>query len=200
MPHCLSREAKKAPPDIKLFEKWSAQGVEVVDLGLQRYVSLKAIVTPHTGGRHEHKRFMKSSLNIIERVANNMMRHGKVGGKKAKAIGIVRNALDIVSLKTGKNPLEVLVKAIENSSPCEGTTRVSYGGIVYHQAVDIAPQRRLDLALRFIADGARQKAFSNPKTVDECLADEIIAAAHRDGKSFAIQKRDEMERVALSSR
>ena len=77
---------------------------------------------------------------------------------------------------------------------------MSYGGIVYHQAVDIAPQRRLDLALRFIADGARNSAFSNPKTVDECLADEIIAAAQRDSKSYSIQKRDEMERVALSSR
>ena len=176
------------------------QGIEVVDPGLQRYLTLKPVVIPHTGGRHEHKRFMKSSLNVVERLANNMMRHGKVGGKKGKATSVVRNALDIVSLKTGKNPLEVLLQAIQNSAPCEGTTRVSYGGIVYHQAVDIAPQRRLDLALRFIADGARNSAFSNPKTVDECLADEIIAAAQRDSKSYSIQKRDEMERVALSSR
>lgn len=196
----MSRESKKALPEIKLFEKWSMQGVEVVDPGLQRYLTLRPAVIPHTGGRHEHKRFMKSSLNVVERLANNMMRHGKAGGKKAMATSVVRNALDIVSLKTGKNPLEVLLQAIQNSAPCEGTTRVSYGGIVYHQAVDIAPQRRLDLALRFIADGARNSAFSNPKTVDECLADEIIAAAQRDSKSYSIQKRDEMERVALSSR
>jgi small subunit ribosomal protein S7 len=196
----LSRESKKALPEIKLFEKWSMQGVEVADPGLQRYLTLRPAVIPHTGGRHEHKRFMKSSLNVVERLANNMMRHGKAGGKKAMATSVVRNALDIVSLKTGKNPLEVLLQAIQNSAPCEGTTRVSYGGIVYHQAVDIAPQRRLDLALRFIADGARNSAFSNPKTVDECLADEIIAAAQRDSKSYSIQKRDEMERVALSSR
>lgn len=196
----MSRESKKALPEIKLFEKWSMQGVEVADPGLQRYLTLRPAVIPHTGGRHEHKRFMKSSLNVVERLANNMMRHGKAGGKKAMATSVVRNALDIVSLKTGKNPLEVLLQAIQNSAPCEGTTRVSYGGIVYHQAVDIAPQRRLDLALRFIADGARNSAFSNPKTVDECLADEIIAAAQRDSKSYSIQKRDEMERVALSSR
>lgn len=196
----MSRESKKALPEIKLFEKWSMQGVEVVDPGLQRYLTLRPAVIPHTGGRHEHKRFMKSSLNVVERLANNMMRHGKAGGKKTMATSVVRNALDIVSLKTGKNPLEVLLQAIQNSAPCEGTTRVSYGGIVYHQAVDIAPQRRLDLALRFIADGARNSAFSNPKTVDECLADEIIAAAQRDSKSYSIQKRDEMERVALSSR
>jgi small subunit ribosomal protein S7 len=196
----LSREPKKALPDIKLFGKWSMQGIEVADPGLQRYLMLRPVVIPHSGGRHEHKKFMKSSLNVVERLANNMMRHGKAGGKKGKATGVVRNALDIIGLKTGKNPLEVLLQAIQNSAPCEGTTRVSYGGIVYHQAVDIAPQRRLDLALRFITDGARNSAFSNPKTVDECLADEIIAAAQRDSKSHSIQKRDEMERVALSSR
>ncbi len=196
----MSREAKKAPPDIKLFGKWSTQGIEVVDRGLQRCVSLRPVLSPHTGGRHEHKRFMKSSINIVERLLNNMMRHGREGGKKAKATGIVRNALEIIHLKTGKNPIEVLLKAIENSAPCEETTRVSYGGIVYHQAVDMAPQRRVDLALRFISDGARQVSFSNPKTIDECLADEIIAAAARDSKSFSIRKRDEIERVALSSR
>lgn len=196
----MSREAKKAPPDIKLFEKWSTEGIEVADRGLQRYVGLRPVLSPHTGGRHEHKRFMKSSINIVERLLNNMMRHGREGGKKAKATGIVRNALEVIHLKTGKNPIEVLLRAIENSAPCEETTRVSYGGIVYHQAVDMAPQRRLDLALRFISDGARQVSFSNPKTIDECLADEIIAAAARDSKSFSIRKRDEIERVALSSR
>lgn len=196
----MSREAKKAPPDIKLFEKWSTEGIEVADRGLQRYVGLRPVLSPHTGGRHEHKRFMKSSINIVERLVNNMMRHGREGGKKAKATGIVRNALEVIHLKTGKNPIEVLLRAIENSAPCEETTRVSYGGIVYHQAVDMAPQRRLDLALRFISDGARQVSFSNPKTIDECLADEIIAAAARDSKSFSIRKRDEIERVALSSR
>lgn len=196
----MSRESKKAPPEVKLFGKWSVQGVEIADRGLQGYVSLRPVLIPHTGGRHEHKRFMKSSVSIAERLINNMMRHGREGGKKAKATGIVKNAFEIIHLKTGKNPLEVLLKAIENTAPCEETTRVSYGGIVYHQAVDMAPQRRLDLALRFISDGARQTSFSNPKTIDECLADEIMAAAERDSKSFAIRKRDEMERVALSSR
>ena len=196
----MSRESRKAPPEIRLFGKWSTQGIEVADRGLQRYISLRPALTPHTGGRHEHKRFMKSSINIVERLVNNMMRHGREGGKKAKAIEMVKNALEIVHLKTGKNPIEILLSAIENSAPCEETTRVSYGGIVYHQAVDMAPQRRLDLALRFISEGARQTAFSNPKTVDECLADEIVAAAQRDTKSLAIRKRDEIERVALSSR
>lgn len=184
----------------KLFGKWEFRGVEVHDLGLTRYISLKPIYIPHSSGRHEHKRFKKSEVNIVERFLNNLMRHGQCGGKKMKAIKIVENAFELVHLKTGQNPIEVFVRALENSAPCEDTTRISYGGIVYHVAVDISPQRRLDLALRFITDGARKASFGNPKPIDECLADEIIAASARDSKSYAFQKRNEMERVALASR
>jgi len=199
----LAEESKKLVEDgheIKLFGKWSFDGVKVQDLGLKKYVQLKPIYSPHGGGRHEHHRFEKSKVSVVERLANNVMRHGRNCGKKARAISIVRTAFEIIYLKTGRNPLDVLVRAIENSAPCEDTTRVGYGGIVYHKAVDIAPQRRVDLALRLLTDGARRAAFGNPKTIEECLADEIISAAERDSRSYAVQKRDEMERVALSSR
>jgi len=187
-------------PKLRLWNKWEFEGVKVQDPGLQRYISLKPIYTPHSGGRHEHKRFRKSELNIVERLANDLMRHGQVGGKKAKAMNIVKNAFELSHLKTRRNPIEVFVQAIEHSAPCEDTTRIMYGGIVYHMAVDISPQRRLDLALRFITEGARKAAFGNPKPIEECLADEIILAAAGDGKSHSIQKKDEMERVSLSSR
>ena len=190
----------RKPPEIKVFDKWSTDGIEVVDPGLEKYLSVKPTLYPHSGGRHEHKRFRKSSLNIVERLVNNMMRPGRVGGKKAKAVGIVKNSLDIVGLKTGKNPVEVLVKAVENTAPAEDVTRIAYGGIVYPISIDIAPLRRIDIALRFMTDGARQASFSNPKTIDECLAEEITYAAQRDNRSFAVRKRDEMERVALASR
>jgi len=192
----MSRKA----PEAKIFDKWSTDGVEVSDAGLEKYLSAKPILFPHSGGRHEHKRFRKSALNIVERLVNNMMRPGRVGGKKVKAMGIVRNAFDIVSLKTGGNPVEVFVKAVENTAPAEDVTRIAYGGIVYPISVDISPLRRIDMALRFMTDGARQAAYSNPRTIDECLAEEIIYAAQRDNRSFAVRKRDEMERVALASR
>jgi small subunit ribosomal protein S7 len=195
----LVREPKKMP-EIKLFGKWDLENIEIEDPGLKRYISLKPVFIPHSGGRHEHQRFKKSTLNIVERLVNNMMRHGRCGGKKAKAIGIVKNALDIIHLKTGRNPIEVLVKAIENAAPCEDTTRIAYGGIVYPISVDISPQRRVDLALRFISEGARVASFSNPKTIDECLAEEILYAYQKDSRSYSIRKRDEMERIALSSR
>jgi len=190
----------RKPPEIKVFNTWGTDGIEVTDPGLEKYLSVKPTLYPHSGGRHEHKRFRKSSINIVERLVNNMMRPGRSGGKKTKAIGIVRNAFDIISLKTGKNPVEIFVKAVENTSPAEDVTRIAYGGIVYPISIDIAPLRRIDIALRFMTDGARQATFSNPKTIDECLAEEIMYAAQRDNRSFAVRKRDEMERVALASR
>jgi len=190
----------RKPPEIRIYDKWSTDEIEVTDPGLEKYLSVKPTLFPHSGGRHEHKRFRKASLNIVERLVNNMMRPGRAGGKKTKAIGIVRNALDLVNLKTGKNPVEILVKAVENTAPAEDVTRIAYGGIVYPISIDISPLRRIDIALRFMTDGARQASFSNARTIDECLAEEIQYAGQRDNRSYAIRKRDEMERVALASR
>ena len=195
-----SEEAVEESQTIRLFLKWVFDGVEVQDPGLKQYIQLRPIYVPHSGGRHEHKRFEKSKANIVERLTNNMMRHGRNCGKKAKAISIVKMAFEIMNLRTGSNPIQILVDAIENSAPCEDTTRIGFGGIVYHRAVDISPQRRVDLALRFLTEGARRTAFSNKKTIEECLADELIAAAEGDTRSHAVSRRDEVERVALASR
>ena len=193
-------QAQDDVEEILLFEKWSFKNVEVKDLGLQRYISLKPMVLPHSMGRHEHQRFRKANVNIVERLVNNLMRPGKNSGKKAKTMNIVRQAFEIINLRTGRNPVEVLVKAVENSAPCEDTTRISYGGIVYHMSVDVAPQRRVDLALRNISDGARQAAINNPRSIEECVAEELILASNHDMKSFAVAKRHELERVAQASR
>ncbi len=185
---------------IQLFGKWAFDQISIRDQGLQQYIQLKPIFFPHSGGRHEHQRFEKSKISVVERLINNMMRHGRNCGKKAKAINILKMAFEIIHLKSGRNPIAVLVQALENSAPCEDTTRIGYGGIVYHRAVDISPQRRVDLALRFLAEGARRSAFGDRKTIEECLADELLFAAEEDSRSFAIQRRDEMERVAQASR
>jgi small subunit ribosomal protein S7 len=187
-------------PEIKLFGKWSFEEIEVKNPGLQRYISLKPIHTPHSMGRHEHGRFHKANVNIVERFVNNLMRPGSSAGKKARAINLVQNAFEIIHLRTGQNPIQVLIKAVENSAPCEDTTRISYGGVVYHLAVDISPLRRVDIALRFLSEGARKAAFGNPRSLEECLAEELILAANRDMKCKAIQKRHELERVARVSR
>jgi small subunit ribosomal protein S7 len=190
-----------APPaDIKLFQKWTFKEVSVQDIGLQRYLNLTPMVAPHSMGRHEHQRFRKAKVNIVERLINGLMRGGKNAGKKAKATNIVKEAFEIIYLRTNKNPIDVLVKAVENASPCEDTTRVSYGGVVYHLSVDVAPQRRIDLAIRHITSGARASSANNPRSIQETLADELVLAANKDIKSVAIAKRNEIERVAQSSR
>ena len=103
--------------DIKLFQKWTFKDVKVQDIGLQRYLNLTPMTTPHSMGRHEHQRFRKASVNIVERLINGLMRPGKNSGKKAKASNIVKQAFDIINLRTGKNPIEILVKAVENAAP-----------------------------------------------------------------------------------
>ncbi|MGC8935885.1 MAG: 30S ribosomal protein S7 [Candidatus Methanomethylicaceae archaeon] len=186
--------------EIKLFGKWDTSNVQIRDLGLKAYISLTPMLIPHSCGRHEHKRFGKARVNIVERLTNRIMRPGKNGGKKALALSIVDNALELVYLKTGENPIQVLVRAIENSAPREEVTRISYGGVTYPQSVDSSPQRRVDLALRFITDAARNSAFGSNKPIEECLADEIVLAASNDPKSYAVQKREEIERIAISAR
>ena len=186
--------------EVALWGKWSFKGIEVKDLGLQRYISLHPVYLPHSMGRHEHGRFHKAEVNVVERLTNNLMQPGKNAAKKARALNVVKNAFEIIQLNTGRNPVEILVKAVENAAPCEDTTRLSYGGIVYLMAVDISPQRRVDLALRLICEGARQASFGNPRPLEECLAEELILAANQDVKSHAISKRYEMERVALANR
>ncbi len=186
--------------EMKLFGKWNFKDIKVNDVGLRGYISLRPVYAPHTGGRHEHKKFGKSQVPIVERLINRLMKTGKNTGKKNLATNIVKAAFEIIELKTHENPIKVLVQAIENASPREETTRISYGGIVYHQSVDVAPQRRIDIAIKFIMEGTWSASFKNPKSIEECLADEIMAAATKNPKSYAISKKDEKERIAISAR
>ena len=190
----------KQTQEIRLFGKWSFQGVQIEDPGLKKYVSLSPVYIPHSMGRHEHHRFHKADVNIVERFTNNLMRPGKSAGRKARVLSVVENAFEIIHLKTGRNPIEILAEAIENTAPCEDTTRLSYGGVVYHMAVDLAPQRRVDLALRLLSEGVRKATFGTPRTMEECVAEELILAARKDIKSHAVSKRNEMERIARASR
>ena len=185
---------------IKLFGEWSFEGIEVRDIGLRRYLNVDPVYLPHTGGRHEARRFRKSNLSIVERLINNLLKPGKSGGAKSRVTNSMRTAMTIINLKTGKNPIEVIVRAVENSAPNEDTTRIGYGGVVYRLAVDCSPQRRIDLALRYISMGIKAQTFGNRKTFEEIIADQLIGAANHDNSNFAIRRKQEVERIALSSR
>ncbi|MFP3950697.1 MAG: 30S ribosomal protein S7 [Candidatus Bathyarchaeia archaeon] len=185
---------------IKLFGEWIFEGIEVRDIGLKRYLNLDPIYLPHSGGRHESQKFHKSEMNIVERLINDLMRPGNSGGDKMRITSAVRTALKIINLKTGRNPVEMLVRAVENAAPNEDTTRIGYGGVVYRLAVDISPQRRIDLALRFIVKGIQERSFNSTKTLEEVIADQLIGAANNDTDNFAVRRRLEVERIARSSR
>ena len=135
------------------------------------------IYVPHTSGRYQMKRFRKTTCPIIERITNSLMYHGRNNGKKNLAITIVRQALDIISLITNRNPLETVLKAISLAGPREDSTRIGAGGAVKKTAVDVSPLRRVNMGIYLITCGARDASFRNSRNIAECLADEFIACA-----------------------
>ena len=194
--------------NLLLFRKWDLSNIEVKDPGLKTAISLRKQILPYTYGRSALKRFNKADVNIVERLINKTMHFGKkyakntgrMTGKKAKLVNTVKTAFEIIELKTGQNPVEVLVRAVEYSAPNEDTTRIVYGGTVYHVSVDVAPIRRVDLALKFISDAIKESTFSNPKPIEEHMAEQIMLAAANDPNAPSVKKKNELERIAQASR
>merc|ERR1712190_51550 len=190
-------------PEVKLFGKWSCDDVEVSDMSLQDYIAVKekyAKYLPHSSGRYAAKRFRKAQCPIVERVVNSLMMHGRNNGKKMLSVRIVKHAFEIIAVMTGENPVQILVSAIMNGGPREDSTRIGRAGSVRRQACDVSPMRRVNQAIWLLTTGARNAAFRNLKTISECLADELMNAAKGSSNSFAIKKKDELERVAKSNR
>nr|ALS04582.1 40S ribosomal protein S5 [Pseudodiaptomus poplesia]ALS04914.1 40S ribosomal protein S5 [Pseudodiaptomus poplesia] len=203
----MQEEAPKSivaePPEIKLFNKWSCDDVLIADMSLQDYIAVKekyARYIPHSAGRFAAKRFRKAQCPIVERLVNSLMMHGRNNGKKLMTVRIVKHAFEIIHLLTGENPLQIVVTAIINSGPREDSTRIGRQGTVRRQAVDVSPLRRVNQAIWLLCTGAREAAFRNIKSIAECLADELINAAKGSSNSYAIKKKDELERVAKSNR
>lgn len=169
----------------------------------QDYIAVKpkySVYVPHTAGRYAVKRFRKAQCPIVERLVNSLMMHGRNNGKKLMAVRIVKHAMEIIHLLTDQNPVQVIVDAIINAGPREDATRIGSAGVVRRQAVDLSPLRRVNQAIYLLTTGAREAAFRNVKTIAECLADELINAAKASSNSYAIKKKDELERVAKANR
>ena len=182
-----------------ILSKYNMSEVKIEDLGLARYINLET-ENIYTSGIYSNKIFGKSKIPIIERLINNLMRTENYNGKKTKAYKIVRDAFEIIDKKIKKNPMQVFVDALQNSAPKEETTRLRFGGINVPKAVDVSPQRRLDVAIRNITQGTLNATYKNKKSVENCLADEIIKASKNDVSSFAVAKKNDVERVAKSAR
>ena len=196
-----------------LFEKWDSSGVVVADMGLQRYLKISPSIIPNTFGKKANKRFGKEESHVVERLANKIMVSGHLKdsrvhkrisgrdtGKKQTTYRLIKKAFEIIEKKTKQNPIDVLVKGITNAAPREETTRIRQGGIIVHRAVDVAPARRLDVALSLISHGAAQRAFNKKQSFSAALADELTSAMKYDVKTYSISKREELERVAQSAR
>uniref|UniRef100_A0A8D1YK81 Small ribosomal subunit protein uS7 n=1 Tax=Sus scrofa TaxID=9823 RepID=A0A8D1YK81_PIG len=180
-----------------------SQPCRILNPLIEDYIAVKekyAKYLPHSAGRYAAKRFRKAQCPIVERLTNSMMMHGRNNGKKLMTVRIVKHAFEIIHLLTGENPLQVLVNAIINSGPRDDSTRIGRAGTVRRQAVDVSPLRRVNQAIWLLCTGAREAAFRNIKTIAECLADELINAAKGSSNSYAIKKKDELERVAKSNR
>ena len=203
----------KTKNEIKFFNKWSFDNVTVRDRTLENYINLKPIIIPHSAGRHEHRRFWKSTkVSILERFANRLLSPGFIGsrirgrkssfnsGKKGKLLISIKNAFVLIELTTEQNPIQVFVDAIMNVTPREETTRIAMGGISYASAVDIAPQRRVDLALKYLSQAIASRSHSNERQFEENLAQELILAAKNSQESRAVKRKDEIERIAVSAR
>lgn len=191
--------------DVKLFGKWSfiqEDGERVVtsDMSLRDHICTQPLYLPHSAGRWSAKGFRKTKCSIVERLVNALMRKGRNNGKKMMAVRIVKHAFEIIHLLTNANPIQVLIDAVANSGAREDSTRIGSGGVVRRQAVDVAPLRRVNQGVYLLATGARQSSFRNIKSIAECLADELINAAKGSANSFAIKKKDELERVAKGNR
>jgi small subunit ribosomal protein S7 len=193
------------------FNKWETESIKVADIGLQKYIALDARIVPKTGARYAGRRFHKSKVFIVERLINKIMVSGHKSkkhvrssghntGKSALAYRVVIDAFKIIEDKTKQNPIGVFIKAVENAAPREEIVTIEYGGARYPKAVDCAPQRRIDVALRYFVQGAYDRSFNKKMSIEAALADEILSAFKFDTKSLAISKKGEIERQADASR
>ena len=200
-------EVKVEEPEVPIagigtlvFGKWDTSEVTCFDPGIAPYVNLKTVGVPHSGGRHANMWFGKSKLSVVERFINGLMRTGRYSGKKISTAKAFEAALDRIGERDGVNPLQVFVDAISNAAPMEEITRIKFGAVSQPKAVDSAPSRRLDVAIRHLAKGATQATHKSKKTLTQGIVTEISKAAEGDVTSYAIGKKEEVERIAASAR
>ena len=96
---------------MKLFGRWSYDDIKVNDPSLENYIAIEdkrvRVYVPHTAGRYQVKKFRKAQCPIIERVLTTIQHHGRNAGKKVKAMRIMRQAMELIELQTGENPIQV---------------------------------------------------------------------------------------------
>ena len=128
---------------------------------------------------------------LVTKLVNSIM----LDGKKGVAQKVVYGAFDIIKDKTEKDPLEVFTAALENIMPSLEVKARRVGGATYQVPVEIRPERRQTLALRWIVDFSRKRG---EKTMAERLANELMEAANNGGN--AVKRKEEMHRMAEANK
>ena len=118
------------------------------------------------------------------------------GGKRSTAEGILYKSLDIVKEKTGDDPVKVFKKAVENVKPALEVKSRRVGGSNYQVPVEVNPNRRLSLSIRWLVGYARSRG--DGKTMEEKLANELMDAANLRGG--AVKKREDTHRMAEANK
>ena len=203
-----AEEAKK-PEVIPMFANKYSYNAEISDMGLKTAINLKPIIIPRSAGLYSQQKFGRNKVNIVERLIAHLMVPGHKGKKHLRTSKVMSGryytAFNIVYKSfqriehDGKNPIQVLVKAIENSSPREEVMSMLIAGQRLAKQVDVSPLRRVDLSLRWIAEGTFQMSAAGKKA-DEALYEILIGAANNLDSSFPVSKRIEVERQAGASR
>ena len=184
--------------------------IKVEDNTLRPYINLDGKLLIKSQGRNLGK-FGAAKVHIIERLASRIAVPGHIGkkhkiitswasGKYSNNMKIVISALEKVEKRKKENPVQVFVRAIETCSPRDEITTIEYGGARYPQSVDVSPLRRVNLAIRWIVQGAYQKSFGKKKKMADSLANEIILASEGNMESYARSKKNESEKQADAAR
>ena len=118
-----------------------------------------------------------------------------LSGKKSVAEGIAYGALDQIANKTGKDPLEVFMTALNNAKPLVEVKSRRVGGANYQVPVEVRPSRRMALSMRWLREAAKKRG---EKTMALRLAGELMDAA--EGRGGAMKKRDEVHRMAEANK
>jgi small subunit ribosomal protein S7 len=130
--------------------------------------------------------------SLVTKFISTVMSHGK----RSTAEGILYRSLDIVKEKTGDDPLKVFKKAIDNSKPSLEVKSRRVGGSNYQVPVEVNPNRRLSLSIRWLVGFARSRG--DGKTMEEKLANEFMDAANLRGG--AVKKREDTHRMAEANK
>jgi len=127
----------------------------------------------------------------VARFINYLMRRGK----KSVAEGIVYDAFDMIEKKSGQKGLDVFRKALDNVKPVLEVASRRVGGATYQIPIEVRPERRMALAMRWITGYARSRS---EKTMAEKLANELMLAARNEGPS--VKKREDTHKMAEANR